>query len=69
MAGTVSTPRSVAVVGRAAAAQKQPEPRSLRTGGIEFFASENLDRARDVYPHYDFARMNENEFETRLALD
>ena len=31
----------------------------------EFFFS----RARDVYPRYDFARMNDNEFGATLALN
>jgi len=31
----------------------------------EFFFS----RARDVYPHYDFARMNDNEYGATVALD
>jgi hypothetical protein len=31
----------------------------------EFFFS----RARDVYPRYDFARMNDDEFGASLALD
>ncbi len=35
------------------------------TAFYEFFFS----RARDVYPRYDFARMNDDEFAASLALD
>jgi hypothetical protein len=41
-----------------------PRPHSLRAFE-EFFFS----RARDVYPRYDFARMNEDEFGATLGLD
>jgi hypothetical protein len=39
-------------------------PRSLRAFEEFFFG-----RARDVYPRYDFARMNDDEFGATLRLD
>ena len=39
-------------------------PRALRAFDEFFF-----DRARDVYPRYDFARMNDDEYGATLGLD
>jgi hypothetical protein len=39
-------------------------PRAMKAFD-EFFFS----RARDVYPQYDFARMNDNEYGATVALD
>jgi molybdate transport system substrate-binding protein len=44
---------------------KNPIRSDAMTAFDEFFFS----RARDVYPRYDFARMNEDEFGATLALD
>jgi hypothetical protein len=40
----------------------------LRSGAMKAFDEFFFSRARDVYPHYDFARMNDNEFGANLAL-
>jgi hypothetical protein len=40
----------------------------LRSGAMKAFDEFFLNRARDVYPRYDFARMNDNEFGASLAL-
>jgi hypothetical protein len=41
----------------------------LRSGAMKAFDEFFFSRARDVYPRYDFARMNDNEFGAILALD
>ena len=40
----------------------------LRSGAVQAFNEFFFARARDVYPRYDFARMNDNEFGATLAL-
>ena len=40
----------------------------LRSGAMQAFNEFFFARARDVYPRYDFARMNDNEFGATLAL-
>ena len=40
----------------------------LRSGAMKAFDEFFFSRARDVYPRYDFARMNDNEFGATLAL-
>ena len=39
-----------------------------RSSGMKAFDEFFFSRARDVYPRYDFARMNDNEFGATLAL-
>jgi Bacterial extracellular solute-binding protein len=41
----------------------------LRSGAMEAFDEFFFSRAREVYPHYDFARMNDDEFGATLALN
>lgn len=41
----------------------------LRPGAMKAFDEFFFSRARDVYPRYDFARMNDNEFGATLGLD
>src|SRR6516162_7851359 len=40
----------------------------LRSGAMKAFDEFFFSRARDVYPRYDFAPMNDNEFGATLAL-
>jgi Bacterial extracellular solute-binding protein len=40
----------------------------LHSGAMKAFDEFFFSRARDVYPRYDFARMNDNEFGATLAL-
>jgi hypothetical protein len=40
----------------------------LRSGAMKAFDEYFFSRARDVYPRYDFAHMNDNEFGATLAL-
>jgi hypothetical protein len=40
----------------------------LRSGAMKAFDEFFFSRARDVYPRYDFARMNEDEFGALLRL-
>jgi hypothetical protein len=40
----------------------------LRSSAVKAFDEFFFSRARDVYPRYDFARMNDNEFGATLAL-
>jgi Bacterial extracellular solute-binding protein len=42
---------------------------SLRPGAMKAFDEFFFSRARDVYPQYDFARMNDDEFGATLELD
>jgi hypothetical protein len=41
----------------------------LRARAMRAFDEFFFSRARDVYPRYDFARMNDDEFAASLALD
>jgi hypothetical protein len=41
----------------------------LRPRALKAFEEFFFSRARDVYPRYDFARMNDDEFGATLALD
>src|SRR5262249_10446940 len=41
----------------------------LRTRALQAFDEFFFSRARDVYPKYDFAPMNDDEFEARLRFD
>jgi len=41
----------------------------LRSGAMKAFDEFFFTRARDVYPRYDFARMNDDEFGATLGLD
>jgi hypothetical protein len=41
----------------------------LRPRALAAFEEFFFSRARDIYPKYDFARMNDNEFGTTLSLD
>jgi len=41
----------------------------LRPGSLKAFEEFFLTRARDVYPRYDFARMNDDEYGATLALN
>jgi hypothetical protein len=41
----------------------------LRVQAMKAFDEFFFSRARDVYPKYDFARMNDDEFGASLALD
>ena len=41
----------------------------LRSGAMKAFDEFFFSRARDVYPRYDFARMNDNEFGAALKLE
>jgi hypothetical protein len=41
----------------------------LRPRALQAFEEFFFRRARDVYPKYDFAPMNDDEFEARLKLD
>jgi hypothetical protein len=41
----------------------------LRSRAVKAFDDFFFSRARDVYPRYDFARMNDNEFGAALKLD
>jgi hypothetical protein len=41
----------------------------LRPRALQAFEEFFFRRARDVYPEYDFARMNDDEFEARLGFD
>jgi hypothetical protein len=41
----------------------------LRSGATKAFDEFFFSRAKDVYPRYDFARMNDNEFGATLALN
>jgi hypothetical protein len=41
----------------------------LRSGAMKAFDEFFFGRARYVYPRYDFAHMNDNEFGASLALD
>ena len=41
----------------------------LRTRAMEAFDEFLFGRARDVYPRYNFARMNDDEFGATLGID
>ena len=41
----------------------------LRAGALKAFEEFFFSRARDVYPRYDFVRMNDDEYGATLALD
>jgi len=41
----------------------------LRPRALKVFEEFFFSRARDVYPRYDLARMNDDEFEETLRLD
>ena len=57
----IRTPVGTGLLGRVI---DPPHPRALKAFD-EFFFS----RARDVYPRYDFARMNDDEYGATLGLD